>query len=71
MLRLDLFCSEENVWYLCKAFRENDASNCGRCFAVFISNQEKCVSMFRKERDIYCMADSNAEHEGDQNMSNC
>jgi len=40
--------SEENVWQLCDTIRRQRPGELNRCYVVFISNEAKCVPLWRQ-----------------------
>ncbi|KAB7498144.1 Protein N-terminal glutamine amidohydrolase, partial [Armadillidium nasatum] len=42
------FYCEENVWHLCDYVRKNKISELSKCYVVFISNNSRCVPLWRQ-----------------------
>lgn len=44
-----IFFSEENIWKLCETWRDNDLSHVKFLYAVFISNTERQIPIWKQK----------------------
>ncbi|MPC66648.1 Protein N-terminal glutamine amidohydrolase [Portunus trituberculatus] len=48
MTQASMLLLEENVWRLCEYVRTHEAQELAKCFVAFISNDSRCVPLWRQ-----------------------